>query len=602
MRAATTDAEAVSAWREPLGMSLVGSLEDLGLGDILQIVHLSGKSGALLLRSESGEGQILFERGLVRAATTREMPQNLRELLARQKALSPDALGDATRDARKASRPLAEILTERGLLSAEAIDELRAGAIESAVLQMFRWRSGEFSFEVREGVVGADDLALARGISPQFLALEGTRHDDEQSDAAADEAAPIEDSPPSTEEDTDEVPILDATPLEAETPEAERAAAEPELAPAPVGAPAKAASPATRAAASAEAAAQPAAAPAPRARAANAQAPPIVVVDPSLGVLEWTKAALTGHPRVHAFQHTDLAIQRIRQYLVRREMPIVILTAQTPPDPVSGARDSYDVAARLRRQSPRIPIVLVTAAGQSPPRRTRTGAAPSAFAERPKDGALTDSRRSAERLQFAAALREVIERLTASLPAPAPPTARPDAELARLRDASSRMRERARQGEVLPNVLAFAAQSFARVALFMIRDETAVGIAQIGLAKAGGPDDAGLRQIHLESRESAWFRAALDTRQPARGPASDDGDRRLCVLLGNEVPGEAFVAPLESANRVVAILYADNLPGRAPLPETGALEVVIHEAGLALDRTLLERALAEAGGPGEARS
>ena len=32
-------------------MSLVGSLEDLGLGEILQIVSLSRKSGRLLLRS-----------------------------------------------------------------------------------------------------------------------------------------------------------------------------------------------------------------------------------------------------------------------------------------------------------------------------------------------------------------------------------------------------------------------------------------------------------------------------------------------------------------------------------------------------------------------
>jgi hypothetical protein len=64
-------------------------------------------------------------------------------------------------------------------------------------------------------------------------------------------------------------------------------------------------------------------------------------------------------------------------------------------------------------------------------------------------------------------------------------------------------------------------------------------------------------------------------------------------MLGNESPAEAFVAPVESANRVVAILYADNLPSRLLLPDTGALEVVLHEAGLALDRTLLERTLVE---------
>ena len=36
-------------------MSLVGSLEDLGLGDILQIIHLSRKSGTLWIRSAAGD-------------------------------------------------------------------------------------------------------------------------------------------------------------------------------------------------------------------------------------------------------------------------------------------------------------------------------------------------------------------------------------------------------------------------------------------------------------------------------------------------------------------------------------------------------------------
>ena len=57
---------------------------------------------------------------------------------------------------------------------------------------------------------------------------------------------------------------------------------------------------------------------------------------------------------------------------------------------------------------------------------------------------------------------------------------------------------------------------------------------------------------------------------------------------------EAYVAPIESGERVVAVLYADNLPSGAPIGDTSALEVVLHEAGLALERAVLERALAEA--------
>ncbi|HEU4427263.1 MAG TPA: DUF4388 domain-containing protein [Myxococcota bacterium] len=577
-------------------MSLVGSLEDLGLGDILQIVHLSGKSGVLALRSAVGEGQIVFERGLMRSATTRDLPQDLRELLVRSRKLDADALADAVREARRAEQPLGRVIVERGLLSGEALEDLRAQHASDAVLEMFRWREGEFSFEVRDCESAASELTLAQGMNPQFLALEGTRERDEQGldDDTDETTATVSAAPLSADDDpfadvadipanaAPAVAMLEVTAEEGVL--AAEEATEPE--PPPQLDPAQ------------ERAASETKAPTPIAR--PAQPPPIIAIDPSLGVLEWIKAALAGYPRIHTFQHTELAIQRVRQYLLRRELPMVLIAADAPPDPVSGARDVYDVSARLRRQAPRLPIVVVSATGSRPPARRRGGAAPSAFAERPKDGALSDSRRSSERLESAAALRAVVDRLAdAKPPAPAPaekPSASSPAasELARLRDASARMRERARQGEVLPNVLAFAAQSFARVALFMVRDEQIVGMAQLGLAKAGGPDDAALREVALPARESSWVRRALDTGEPVRGRPIDDGDHRLCVMLGNEIPSEAFIAPLESANRVVALLYADNLPSRDLLPDTGALEVVLHEAGLALDRTLLERALAEA--------
>ena len=45
---------------------------------------------------------------------------------------------------------------------------------------------------------------------------------------------------------------------------------------------------------------------------------PIVVLDPDLPVLEWAKAALADDfERVHIFQKTELAIGRIRQYVLR---------------------------------------------------------------------------------------------------------------------------------------------------------------------------------------------------------------------------------------------------------------------------------------------
>jgi hypothetical protein len=158
------------------------------------------------------------------------------------------------------------------------------------------------------------------------------------------------------------------------------------------------------------------------------------------------------------------------------------------------------------------------------------------------------------------------------------------------------MRDSASGGEVLPQVLQFASETLSRVAMFMIRDDTAQGIAQVGLPKAGGPDERDLREVTLPHREPAWFRRVFDSRGPVRAAPSDDGDQRLAVLLGNAIPEEAYVAPIESGEHIVALLYADNLPGGEPIGDTSALEVVLHEAGLALDRAWLERALEEAEG------
>jgi hypothetical protein len=602
------------ALRGQLAMSLVGSLEDLNLGDILQIVHLSGKSGVLALRSEVGEGQIVFDKGMVRSARVRGLPQDLRELILRRRAVPSAALAEAAREARRAGTPLADVILQRGLLSNDALEELRGQGAADAVLEMFRWRSGEFSFEVRDYGRGDGDLELATAMNPQFLALEGTRQDDEgqdgePTDEAEEPTAVVLEAPLAPTDD----PFADAEPVavaeiasdEVEEPAAAEAAVVAEeladsvpRAPATAGQHPPPSGPTALEAAPSDATSQ-------RERDFT-QPPPVIVIDPSLPALEWAKAALSGHARIHTFQHTELGIQRIRQYLLRRELPVVLLAAGTPPDPVLGARDVYDIATRLRRQAPRLPIVVVSVAGSRPPQRRRGGAAPSAFAERPKDGALADARRGAERLELATALRSIVERLPeisrppGDVKPPPPASTLASTDLARLRDASSRMRERARQGEVLSNVLSFAAQSFSRVALFMLREDSLVGIAQSGLGKAGGPDDAGLRDVHLPARDSSWVRRVLDTLRPVRGRPVDDGDHRLCVMLGNEAPPEAFVAPIESASRVVAILYADNLPSRLLLPDTGALEVVLNEAGLALERTLLERALAE--GDGAARA
>ena len=76
-------------------MSLVGNLEDLGLGEILQIVSLSRKSGVLELNSRDRSGKIIFQAGQVIRATANTFPENLGDLLLRGGMIDLDTLKQA---------------------------------------------------------------------------------------------------------------------------------------------------------------------------------------------------------------------------------------------------------------------------------------------------------------------------------------------------------------------------------------------------------------------------------------------------------------------------------------------------------------------------
>jgi hypothetical protein len=612
-------------------MSLVGSLEDLGLGDLLQIVHLAGKSGVLRLRGDAGEGQIVFRKGMIREAHAKSGPTDLRELLAARRVVAGALLERAWIESHQVGRRLADVLVERGLVTAEAIDALRREQIESAVLAMFSWPSGEFSFEMRELTDDGAELALDPGVNPQFLALEGTRRVDESANELALEADADPEAADGAQGALEAELVLDGA-AEDVTGLAPAFAAEP---PRPA---ATAAAPRPTSAASAPRSPAPAPVAAPPAPAGPP--PPVVLIDPSLAVLEWAKAALgADFPRVHVFQRPGLGIDRIRQYLARAEIPLVVIAEDTPPDSAAGARDANEIVARLKRQAAGMHVLLLSDEGTPLPRRMRADA----VVARPAATVLADPRAGRERTRIATALAETLTRrirpappaapavsappeppaapkpvpspAPAAAPKPAPPiapqlsaepgpaepseplvltTQRLDA-IAQLRETSARIREGAGRGEVLAQVIGFAGQHFSRVALFGVRGDRAVGVAQVGLARAGGPDDAGLRELSLGSREPAWFRRVIEERRPLRAAPTDNGDHRLAVLLGNEIPAEVFVAPIVTGDRVAALLYADNLPGQEPIGDTGALEVLLEAAGIALDRALIERTLARSG-------
>ncbi len=602
-------------------MSLVGSLEDLGLGDILQIVSLSRKSGLLMIHSEEGEGRIVFCDGLVRAAYVKGEASDLRDLLVATGFVADEEFGRAADLASARDEPLDGILPDCTELTRERLDSLRREHIERSVFRIFSWKGGEFSFEVRDEVEPRDaEILLPTGINAQYLTMEATRIDDEgdrseideideftaesgeiiESDVVggtSDEEAFSFSGEVEPEPTTDGAAIDEAMPdegIHADVLEVVALAAarddEVEEAPASSGA----ASSDSAALESEE----------PGSPGANLSRPVcLIVIDPELAGAEWQKANLSNlFQRVHIFQSCEAGIARIRQYLARGDLPVTLVSNDLSLDSANGSNDVGEFVRRLKQQTPQMPVLVSWVEGDE----SDLVPLADAMIRRPNI-AFVSGRRSPKILDAAVSnLRSDVvayldrastspgpkKRVAAEEPASQSRIEEPASGLNRLRETSQRMRDPNTRGEVLSLVLEFASESFSRVAIFMVRDETAVGMAQSGLSLAGGPGDDEFSGIEIPAGEIEWFARVIEQRTAISEAPNGDGDRALSLRLGDRTPSAAYIAPIESGGRVVALLYADNLPDGKSVPDTTILEIVLHEAGLALERALLERALA----------
>ncbi|MDG2049742.1 MAG: DUF4388 domain-containing protein, partial [Myxococcota bacterium] len=161
-------------------MSLVGNLRDLDLGDVLQVIGLSRKSGVLSVTTSDGEGRVVLQLGRVVSAAVKTGPHDLQGVLMGGLSVPADVLEAAIVEARACSDDLRGVLIEKGLLDRERIDALCRRAIESAVAELFGWTEGEFCFEVRTYSKPEDpELLYAAGLDVQYLAMESARALDE---------------------------------------------------------------------------------------------------------------------------------------------------------------------------------------------------------------------------------------------------------------------------------------------------------------------------------------------------------------------------------------------------------------------------------------
>ena len=158
-------------------MAIKGSLSEASLTDVLQLLALGQKTGALSLAREGSLGAIHFDRGRIVHATLVNRYDRLGDRLVRDGALTPDVLARLVATVAPADdRDLADALLEQNLVDREQLEAVYREQVEEAVFHLFSWSQGTFTFEADSRPSLRENLV---SINADSLLLEGARRVDE---------------------------------------------------------------------------------------------------------------------------------------------------------------------------------------------------------------------------------------------------------------------------------------------------------------------------------------------------------------------------------------------------------------------------------------
>jgi CheY-like chemotaxis protein len=154
-------------------VSLLGRLEDLSLTDIVQIVHLSRRTGVLEIVDDRGRHTVMFRQGLVVNASSPEHPDLLTFLVARGSI--PEAAAPGLRKMEESGIPLGTAAVDMNIISAADLATAVHERVVSVVAPLLQSREGEFNFILSDHVgpldveYDADVIFKDGGFAPQKI-------------------------------------------------------------------------------------------------------------------------------------------------------------------------------------------------------------------------------------------------------------------------------------------------------------------------------------------------------------------------------------------------------------------------------------------------
>ena len=143
---------------------------------------------------------------------------------------------------------------------------------------------------------------------------------------------------------------------------------------------------------------------------------------------------------------------------------------------------------------------------------------------------------------------------------------------------------------MVARVLGLASHVVGRAVLFFCRPNGFCGIGQNGVEIPGGQIDEAVRALVLALDEPSLLREVYETRTTVKRPlAEGGGDATLVEALGGTAPLEAVAGPITVNDRVMMILYGDNLPEQQEVGSILELNLLLIQAGMSVENNLLQK-------------
>ena len=552
-------------------VSLAGSLEDLGLNDILQILSLSRKSGILRMNYKDQGLELFVKSGNVVAARPHPSISTLHRFFTDKRLLDEGKQAIFLSVLKnKAFKPEAwtKFWSATFRMGEPEIKRWAEGYIIWLVTRASRWNLGEFSFELDPSGSSYAKItkvpvfpSLEDGLSAEFLAIEGARITDEDNSRAS---AP----------DIGEQTITGAMPTD--------------LAPSPDPEPAKGVQ-------------------------------HLLFVDPKPESSERISAALRsrGFDHVATAESVDAAIDVIERsddagWTVVSELVM-------PKRDRSGVLGGLEVAQELTKL-PKVSRVFlcsdlineeIEAQGRDvgvmsfidkPPRKAWKSNSDQALDKfvaaiatalgpppQPEAPPVPESPKPSLDVSLDDPLAALMDEADIRVRVPRPKT---DQGMHLLRHMIEELMNPNAEAEVSLLILRFAADFFQRSVFFAVANDGLLGLGQVGVT-VRDPDLA-IRSLKFPLSIDSAFRRVAQNRQSYLGPpfASEIHDA-LFARLGGPTPLEILVAPVLAGERIVAMLYADQVPTQTKIEGAETLEIFLAQAGLSLERAHLMRQIRE---------